>query len=75
MLKRVCVKFEEEFIFYFETSSFFFIFGARMNTNNNTATAASAPTASHLGNTPLNLAKLRELSRKELPEILDKVNP
>ncbi|RCH85020.1 hypothetical protein CU097_008393, partial [Rhizopus azygosporus] len=27
----------------------------------------------HLGNTPLNLAKLRELSRKELPEILDKV--
>ncbi|CEG73991.1 hypothetical protein RMATCC62417_09268 [Rhizopus microsporus] len=26
----------------------------------------------HLGNTPLNLAKLRELSRKELPEILDK---
>ncbi|CAO3702095.1 unnamed protein product [Rhizopus stolonifer] len=30
-------------------------------------------TASHLGNTPLNLAKLRELSRKELPEILDKV--
>ncbi|KAG0763593.1 hypothetical protein G6F57_004678 [Rhizopus arrhizus] len=44
-----------------------------MNTNNNTATAASAPTASHLGNTPLNLAKLRELSRKELPEILDKV--
>jgi hypothetical protein len=30
-------------------------------------------TASHLGNTPLNLAKLRELSRKELPELLDKV--
>ncbi|OBZ88579.1 Vacuolar protein sorting-associated protein 33A [Choanephora cucurbitarum] len=30
-------------------------------------------TGSHLGNTPLNLAKLRELSRKELPEILDKV--
>ncbi|KAI8098314.1 Sec1-like protein [Gilbertella persicaria] len=30
-------------------------------------------TGTHLGNTPLNLAKLRELSRKELPEILDKV--
>ncbi|KAI9483036.1 MAG: Sec1-like protein [Benjaminiella poitrasii] len=27
----------------------------------------------HLGNTPLNLAKLRELTRRELPEILDKV--
>ncbi|CAO0801437.1 unnamed protein product [Mucor circinelloides] len=30
-------------------------------------------TGTHLGNTPLNLAKLRELSRRELPEILDKV--
>ncbi|GAA5794807.1 hypothetical protein HPULCUR_000154 [Helicostylum pulchrum] len=29
-------------------------------------------TGTHLGNTPLNLAKLRELSRRELPEILDK---
>ncbi|KAI7907781.1 Sec1-like protein [Cokeromyces recurvatus] len=26
----------------------------------------------HLGNTPLNLAKLRELTRRKLPEILDK---
>lgn len=30
-------------------------------------------TGTHLGNTPMNLAKLRELSRRELPEILDKV--
>ncbi|KAI9282286.1 Sec1-like protein [Sporodiniella umbellata] len=38
-----------------------------------TVSEMSINTASHLGNTPLNLAKLRELSRNELPEILDKV--
>ncbi|KAI8970174.1 Sec1-like protein [Mycotypha africana] len=36
-------------------------------------TPGSATTTAHLGNTPLNLAKLRELSRKKLPELLDKV--
>ncbi|KAG0173258.1 hypothetical protein DFQ28_011169 [Apophysomyces sp. BC1034] len=30
-------------------------------------------TGTHLGNTPLNLAKLREVVRKELPEVLDTV--
>ncbi|KAF7727274.1 hypothetical protein EC973_007790 [Apophysomyces ossiformis] len=30
-------------------------------------------TGAHLGNTPLNLAKLREVVRKELPEVLDTV--
>ncbi|KAI8342285.1 Sec1-like protein [Chlamydoabsidia padenii] len=30
-------------------------------------------TGAHLGQTPLNIAKLRDLSRKALPEILDKV--
>jgi hypothetical protein len=31
-------------------------------------------TGAHLGQTPLNIAKLRDLSRKALPEILDKVS-
>ncbi|OAD71468.1 hypothetical protein PHYBLDRAFT_34391 [Phycomyces blakesleeanus NRRL 1555(-)] len=30
-------------------------------------------TGTHLGNTPLNLAKLRELARRDLPEVLDTV--
>ncbi|KAI9007510.1 Sec1-like protein [Phycomyces nitens] len=34
---------------------------------------SNQPTGTHLGNTPLNLAKLRELARRELPEVLDTV--
>ena len=35
--------------------------------------SATKDNASHLGNTPLHLEKLKEVARKELPRLLDTV--
>ena len=36
--------------------------------------SANKDNASHLGNTPLHLEKLKEVARKELPRLLDTVS-